>query len=411
MSIHNKIRSKKAVVGIMGLGYVGLSNAILIDKKKFKVIGFDINIAKVENLNKNVSHVEDVVENDLINFKRKSIFTSDLRLLENCNILIISVPTPLLNKSQPDLSYIESAVKKIKKIKPQKKMIILESTSYPGTTTKFFSNKIFSKSHIIFSPERINPGTKYKNENITKIIGSDKINSLNLAKHFYKKIYKKIFICQNSKSAEMIKLFENTFRAVNIAYVNEIKEICRKLDINVWEVINGAKTKPFGFMPFYPSIGVGGHCIPVDPKYLLWKTNKSNFKSPLIKTSMKCLDFVKYQSFLKIKKIIKKKDQTLVLGVSYKKNIADIRESPVIYIIKKLTENGFKIDYYDPLVSSINYKKIKSINFSIENIKKYDNILIGMPHDEINLKLVLKYSKRIIDPFNLFKKNKKIFQI
>ena len=411
MSIYNLIRTKKVVIGIIGLGYVGLPNAILIDKKNFKVIGFDINKEKIKKLNNNISYVEDISVQDLKSFNKKSIFTNDLNQLENCNILIISVPTPLLKNLKPDFSYLESVVKSIKKIKPQEKMIILESTSYPGTTNDFFSDKIYAKSHIIFSPERINPGDKYKNENITKIIGSDKKESLQLAKIFYKKIYKKIYICQNTKTAEMIKLFENTFRAVNIAYVDEIKEICNKLNINVWEVIDGAKTKPFGFMPFYPSIGVGGHCIPVDPKYLLWKINKSNFKSPLIETLMKRLDFIKYKNILKIKKIIKKKDRTLIIGVSYKKNISDTRESPAIYIIKKLTENGFKVDYYDPYVASINYKKIKSIIFSKKNLKKYDNILIGMNHDKINFKFVLKYSKKIIDPFNLFKKNKKIFCI
>lgn len=406
-----KIQSKKIKIGILGLGYVGLSNAVLINKNKFKVVGFDINLSKIKKLNNNQSYIEDITTRDLKDYKKRSIFTNNLNLLKDCNILIISVPTPLKNNSEPDLSYLKDAVKYTKKINPSNKMIILESTSYPGTTNDLFSHKIFKKSHIIFSPERINPGAKYKNEDITKIIGSDKKNSLELASSFYKKIYKKIFICQNTKSAEMIKLFENTFRAINIAYINEIKEICGKFDINIWEVINGAKTKPFGFMPFYPSIGVGGHCIPVDPKYLLWKINKSNFKSPLISSSMKRLDHIKLESFLKIKKQIAKGSKILVLGVSYKKNISDTRESPAIFIIKKMIKSGFKVDFHDPHVPYILNKTLKSKTLSEKNLKKYHIILICTAHDKINFNFILKHSKKIIDPFNLYKKNKKVISL
>lgn len=411
MSLSKNIKTKKVKIGIIGLGYVGLSNAILINKNQFKVVGFDINNYKINKLKKNQSYIEDISSKDLKAYNKKSIFTNDYNLLIDCEILIISVPTPLKNKSKPDLSYLNNAISYIKKIKPENKMIILESTSYPGTTSEFFSHKIFSNSHIIFSPERINPGVNYKNENITKIIGSDKKNSLQFANLFYKKIYKKIFICQNTKSAEMIKLFENTFRAINIAYINEIKEICSKFNLDIWEIINGAKTKPFGFMPFYPSIGVGGHCIPVDPKYLLWKINKSNFNSPLITASMKRLDYIKHESFLKIKKQLKKQSKVLVLGVSYKKNISDTRESPAIYIIKKMIKSGFKVDFYDPHVPSILNKELKSIDLSIKNIKKYHIVLICMAHDKVDFNFVLKHSKRIIDPFNLYKKNKKVICI
>ena len=411
MSILNKIKHKKTLVGIMGLGYVGLSNAILINSKKFKVIGFDINSEKIKKLTNNTSYIEDVRSIDLKNYNKRSIFTNDLNLLKDSDIIIISVPTPLTKNSKPDFGFIKSAIRNLKKIKPQKKIVILESTSYPGTTKDFFSSKIFDTSHIIFSPERINPGSNYNNEFITKIIGSDKKNSLKLASLFYKKIYNTIYECNSTKVAEMIKLFENTFRAVNIAYINEIKEISSNFGIDIWEVINGAKTKPFGFMPFYPSIGVGGHCIPVDPQYLLWKIKKSNFKSPIISTSMKRLHLIKNESFLKIKKLIRKNSKILILGVSYKKNISDTRESPAIYIIKKMINSGFEVDFHDPHVPTILNKALKSIDLSAKNLKKYANVLIFTPHDKINFNFVLKHSKKIIDPFNLYKKNKKVINL
>jgi UDP-N-acetyl-D-glucosamine dehydrogenase len=419
--LNDKIKNKSAKIAIIGLGYVGLELAITIAKSQFLVFGFDKNKDKINLIKKNKSPINTISSKKINLLNKRYIYNLDnIKQIYYCDVIIIALPTPLTKNDKPDVSYLKNCYKDISPHFRHGQMIVLESTVYPGATMEIFGKEIAKKFnigknfHICFSPERISPGKKlsYEYKDIPKIISGktkDCVNSLSL---FYGKIFKTIHKCKTIEIAEFTKLYENAFRAVNIGFANQMKIVSSKMGINISEVINAAKTKPFGFTPFSPGPGVGGHCIPIDPLFISYVAKKFNVKSDFIELARKVNLETTEWVINKIKKNIKKNSKILILGAAYKKNIDDWRESPTVKIISKL-KKFYTVTYYDPYISEIfiNSKPFLSVkNLSYANLKNYSGIVIATDHDYFNYNKILKYSKIIFDTRNSFsgKFNKKI---
>jgi len=421
-----KIRNKKAKVGVIGMGYVGLPLSILISKKSFKVFGFDEDIIKINKLKNGISYINHLPKIQLSkSIKNKNLIpTNNFNLLSKMDIIIICVPTPLNKAKKPNLKFVKSITKKIvKNIKNSSPLIILESTTYPGTSNELL-NEYFKKNSLVdgknfymsYSPEREDPGNKkFKTENIPKVVGADHEASKKLIRLFYSKIFKKVIEVNSLAVAEATKIYENIFRSINIALVNEMKFAFKKLGIDVWDVIKASSTKPFGFMPFYPGPGLGGHCIPIDPIYFSWKLKKHNFDCKFIKLAEKINSNVPVKIVKKINRLSKKNKikKILIIGLAYKKNIDDYRESPSLFIMDKLLLDNYLVDFHDSYIKQIgpnrhylNLKNKKSVSISKSNIKKYDLVLILTDHDYIDYNKVQKNAKLIIDTRNAIKVKK-----
>lgn len=434
--IIKKIKSKKIKIGIVGLGYIGLPISLAFCKKKFEVIGFDKDNKRLNLLKKSISYIGTISNGFLKRFINKNFFvTSDFSKLKKVDIIIICVPTPINKDKTPDLNYIKSAVIEIKKNLRAGQTIISECTTYPGNTEEFliplFKKKRFKIGKNIFlgySPEREDPGNKkfsiLKN-NIPKVVSGFSENCKEILKQVYNQISKKVYLVENIKTAEFTKLFENIYRSVNIGLVNEMKTVCKKLDINLIDAINAAKTKPFGFSPFYPGPGVGGHCIPVDPYYLSWRAKKFNIKTKFIKLAGEINDNrpkeVANNLISILKKKIKVKEKILILGLSYKKNSDDIRNSPPLQICEYLgKKTKYQIIVCDPLVKAGVYNQLQRFEFeNVKNlknkyfIKKFKAIIVMTDHDIFDYSLLHKNSKILIDCTNIYsnKKFKKVIKI
>jgi len=385
-------------LAVIGLGYVGLPLAIEAANSKLKVVGYDINESLVTNLNNSTSHVEDISNNQLSNSLEKDlIFTSDSEILGESEYIVISVPTPLTDY-QPDLSFVEAATKSIAENLQKGHVVILESTTYPGTTLEIVKPILEKSSKLIagedfllgYSPERIDPGNeKWTFKNTPKIVSGINKKSLEKISEFYKLIIDEVVEVSGTREAEMVKLIENTYRQVNIAMVNELAILSNMLDIDIWEVVEAAKTKPFGFQSFRPGPGVGGHCIPIDPKYLSFKTRQIG--QPVrfvelaqeINNSMPNYVVARISELMNKKEILLKNSKILILGVAYKKDIGDTRESPALDIIESLLEKSVDISYYDPHVDELTLNK-RSIarEENLENLSNFDLILIHTPHSK-----------------------------
>ena len=409
-----KIKHKKVIVGIIGLGYVGLPLALACCKKGFKTIGFDIDKDKIEKINLGISYIKQIKNINLP--KKKRLFaTTNFSIIRNCDLIIICVPTPLSKNLSPDLGYLKKTIKTISPFIISKKLITLESTSYPGTTYEELVNKFKSKFSIgknlfiCYSPEREDPGNRqYKTIDVPKVISGHTKNCLEVGKVFYSSIFKKLEPVSSTSTAEFTKLLENIYRAVNIGLVNEMKIIADLMKLDIYEIIKAASTKPFGFKAFYPGPGTGGNCIPIDPFYMSWKAKKLGYDSRFIKSSgiintkMSTWIVNKVVKVLKIKKVDLVKSKILILGIAYKKNVDDIRESPAFPIIQKLQMKKIKISYHDPYVPEL-YKsrhynfKLKSIKLSEKNMKKFSAVIIVTDHDNIKYSLIEKNSKIIFD--------------
>lgn len=415
-----KINNKKIKVGIIGMGYVGLPLSILISKKLYTVYGFDEDKSKILKLKSKKSYIKHISSSDL----KESIIsnflipTNDFSLLGKMDVIIICVPTPLTKSKKPNLQFVNNAIIKIiDNLKTNSPLIILESTTYPGTCNEILNNE-FKKNKLIdgkdfylaYSPEREDPGNKkFKTEDIPKVLGADNTFSKKLVKKFYEKIFKKVVPVNSLAIAEATKIYENIFRSINIALVNEMKFAFKKLNIDVWDVIKASSTKPFGFMPFYPGPGLGGHCIPIDPVYFSWKLDKHNFDCKFIKLAEKINTEVPLKIINKVISLskIKKVKKILILGMAYKKNIDDYRESPSLFIMNRLLSKKFDVDFHDKFIPKIglnrhffNLKNKKSVKISKLIIKKYDLILILTDHDYINYKMIRREAKILIDTRN-----------
>ena len=383
-------------LAVIGLGYVGLPLAVEAASNKLKVAGYDINESVVDSLNKSISHVEDISNKVLKDALSKDLLiTTDSNILGDSEYIVISVPTPLTDY-QPDLSYVEAASKSIAENLTKGQIIILESTTYPGTTLEIVKPILEKNSSLLagedfllgYSPERIDPGNKeWTFKNTPKIVSGINEKSLKKISEFYNSIIDEVVEVSGTREAEMVKLIENTYRQVNIAMVNELAILSNMLDIDIWEVVDAAKTKPFGFQSFRPGPGVGGHCIPIDPKYLSFKTRQIG--QPVrfvelaqeINNSMPNYVISRISELMNKKEILLKNSKILLLGVAYKKDIGDTRESPAIDIIESLLDKSVEVSFYDPYVDELIVNK-ESIfkEQDLEGISNYDMVIIHTPH-------------------------------
>ncbi len=411
-----KINSKQAKIGVIGLGYVGLPLAVELAKKGFTVTGLEVDSKKVENINNKKSYIGDIQTKDIAELvdAKKLCATTNFKAISKLDVIIICVPTPLRKSKDPDVSYIVSATKEIKENLQNGQLIILESTTYPGTTADLVlpmleetGLKAGKDFFLAFSPERIDPSNKkWTIANTTKVVGGICKKSTELTAAVYGS-FTTVHKVSSTQTAEMVKLLENTFRAVNIGLVNEVALMCDRLGLSVWEVINASATKPFGFMKFTPGPGIGGHCIPLDPHYLSWKLKTLNFYSRFIElageinSKMPEYTVEKLACALNEKAKPIKNSKILVLGVTYKKDVADLRESPALDVMTLLVKKQAKLSYYDPYIGSlkIDSKEFKSEK-NINNISKYDAVVILTDHSAIDYKTVVKKSKLVFDTRN-----------
>jgi UDP-N-acetyl-D-glucosamine dehydrogenase len=413
--LERKIRDRSAQLGVIGLGYVGLPLAVEMAQKGFRVTGIDIDGSKVESVNAGISYILDVPNESLRAAvdNRTIRATQSFAAVESLDTISICVPTPLRKTKDPDLSYILAAVEAVHNHLRPGKLIILESTTYPGTTREIVL-PILEKSglkagrdfFLAFSPERVDPGNKaFTTRNIPKVIGGITPRCTALASLLYQQFLDCTVPVSSPESAEMVKLLENTFRSVNIALANEIARMCRKFGINVWEVIDAAKTKPFGFMPFYPGPGLGGHCIPVDPYYLAWKAKMNGFEPRLIELAAVINNEMPAFTINWIADALNKNKKSLngshilALGIAYKRDTNDTRESPSLDVVKGLQEKGAIVSYSDPHVPFIKLedKKMKSTSITPEVLNSMDCAVILTDHSAFNYSMISEHAKLILD--------------
>jgi UDP-N-acetyl-D-glucosamine dehydrogenase len=403
-SLKQKIKNKSIIVGVVGLGYVGLPLAVAFSKK-FKVIGYDMNSKNIEFLNQGKSYIGDV-DNKKINMEN-FYPTSDYKELKKSDFIIITVPTPLKEDKTPDLSYVRDAAKTVGELLKKGQFVILESTSYPGTTEEILipileeksGLKVIKDFGVGYSPERVDPGNKkYKIENTPKVVGSLTPEFTEVIKMLYRSIIDEVITVKDCKTAEAVKMVENVFRNVNIALANELALIFERMEINIWEAIDAAKTKPYGFMPFYPGPGVGGHCIPLDPYYMSYRAKQFGLIPRFIETAGEINDFMPIHIVNLAEKGLKKinkqirNSKTAILGLAYKLDINDTRESPAIRIIEELIERNAEIKVYDPHVK---YIKTNSGDFyseeNIEEILKWAECIIFVTAHKLFRENIEKY--------------------
>ena len=384
-------------LGVVGLGYVGLPLAVESANSKLKVIGYDVNEVRVSEINKGQSPIEDISNSELDTALATFEATTEQQKLSMCENIVISVPTPLTDY-QPDLSYVISAAKTVGENLVKNQVIILESTTYPGTTLevlipnleKYSNMKAGDDFFVGYSPERIDPGNEiWKFKNTPKVVSGINEKSLMKIKKFYESIIDEVVIVNGTKEAEMVKLLENTYRHVNIALINELAMLCKMLDIDIWEVVDAAKTKPFGFQSFRPGPGVGGHCIPVDPEYLSFKTRQIG--KPVrfvelaqeINNSMPSYVITRCSELMNANEKVLNKSRILIMGVAYKKDISDTRESPAKDVIRGLLDKNANVSYLDPFVKNLNINGEEITKIETDsNLNDFDLIIIHTPHSE-----------------------------
>ena len=411
-------------MGVVGLGYVGLPLAVEKAKAGFKTIGFDVQEEKVKMVNEGHNYIGDVVNEDLKELVKSGMMkaTSDFSFVKDVDFIAICVPTPLDKHQEPDISYVKSSTEAISKHLSRDTMVVLESTTYPGTTEELLlpileegsGLKCGEDFYLGFSPERVDPGNLiYKTKNTPKVVGAVGKDATEVISAMYREVLEgEIYEVSSPAIAEMEKILENTYRNINIGLVNELAILCNKMGISLWEVIDAAKTKPYGFQAFYPGPGLGGHCIPLDPYYLTWKAREFGFHTSMIENSMIINDKMpeytvdRAASVLNEHKKALNGSKVLVLGVAYKNNIDDYRESPALNVIDILKERGAVTDFYDPWIPK--YKRngewhegISEINADI--IKGYDLILVATAHDAYDYEMIRKNAVAIFDTRNAFK--------
>jgi len=419
--LREKILNKKVTVGVIGLGYVGLPISIEFAKKGFNTIGFDIDKHKIKKLMRDRrSYIMDVCSQDIAYLVNKNVFraTTDFALLRKVDVCIICVPTPWSKTKQPDISKIIEATHTLLKYIHTPLLVILESTTYPGTTEEILVQSFLKRKLIVgeeifvcFSPERIDPGNKeFKFSNIPKVISGKSKKCLNLGKLLYSQVVEKVYTVSSLATAEMVKLLENSFRFINIGFINEFAMLCKKMNIDVWEVIRASSTKPFGYMPFYPGPGIGGECIPADPLYLAWKAKISGFEPRMIDLASQINFYMPtyiidriFEVLNNFKKSIKG-SKILICGITYKKDVSDTRESPALEIMEKLFYLGAKISYIDPYVKSIKIKDKILISKGVNtNFSKYDLVVICTEHSIFDYEKIRKEAPLIFDARGVYK--------
>lgn len=425
-SLMKKIQDKTAVVGVVGLGYVGLPLAVEKAKAGYKVIGFDVQQARVDQVNRGENYIGDVVDSELGELVEAGmiIATTDYEKIKEVDAVSIAVPTPLDRYKQPDTSYVVSSTKSVTKNLHKGMLVVLESTTYPGTTEEVVKPiledtglKCGEDFYLAFSPERVDPGNKiYKTKNTPKVVGGITKDCTEIAAALYRNVLEgEIFTVSSPAVAEMEKILENTFRNINVALANEMAILCSRMGIDVWEVIDAAKTKPYGFMPFYPGPGLGGHCIPIDPFYLTWKAREYDYHTRLIEVSGEINDtmpeFVVEKAGVILNDDFKKAlngAKVLLVGVAYKNDIDDLRESPVFRVIDNLKKRGANIIVNEPFVPEFSYEGVdyKSVDLNKENIQNADIVIITTNHSCYDYEFIVENAKVVFDTRNATKEVK-----
>ena len=417
----HKIETRQARVGIVGLGYVGLPLAVAFAEAGFEVVGVDVSREKVASLNRGASYVEDVPDSALLPLVQSGRLSAstDYAVLADVDTISVCVPTPLRKSKDPDISYIIDAAECIAHYGGHGKLIVLESTTYPGTTEEVFLPRLSSNGDAVgdsfflaFSPERIDPGrTDYTVYTTPKVIGGMTPACLETALALYGAIVERPVPVSSPAAAEMVKLLENTFRAVNIGLVNEVALMCDRLGLNVWEIVEAAATKPYGFMPFYPGPGLGGHCIPVDPHYLSWKLRTLNYTARFIEladdVNRHMPDFVvsKVAEALNDDRKAINGSKILVLGVAYKPNVSDMRESPALDIVLLLQGRGADVSYHDPLVADLSHEGIplQSVALTDQRLAEADCVVVVTHHHAYDWQYVCDHARLVVDTRNALK--------
>ena len=425
-----KIHNNQEKIGIIGLGYVGLPLAVSFAEAGVEVLGFDKSKSKIDKINNGENYIKDIRDVTLreVVDKVKLSATSDFRRLNECDAILICVPTPLDVFKKPDMSFINDACVEIGDNMKPGTFICLESTTYP-TTTEDFMLPIIERESLLkhgtdfwlaYSPERVDPGNEiYHTKNTTKVIGAISEEGLIIGEMIYSKAIEKLHTVSSPRVAEMVKILENTYRLVNISLINELALLSNKMDIDIWEVIDAAKTKPFGFQAFYPGPGIGGHCIPLDPFYLEHIAKKYDFDLSMIHTAghinmrMPHYMYIKITTALNRHKKAVNGSNILFLGVAYKPNIDDARESPALEIIDEVIQKGGVVNYNDPFVSNIktNNNILNSVELTEEVLMNADVVVITTNHSVYDSEFILKNSKLIVDLRNMFDKNDKIYKL
>lgn len=419
-----KIENKTLAMGVCGLGYVGLPLAVDKAKHGFKTVGFDVQQVKVDMVNAGRNYIGDVVDADLEELVASGMLraTSDFSFVKDMDFIAICVPTPLDSHQQPDISYVRSSAEAIAKYLTRGTMVVLESTTYPGTTEELLKPILEQESglkcgedfYLGFSPERVDPGNLiYKTSNTPKVVGAIGEDAMEVISMVYRAILDgDVHTVSSPAVAEMEKILENTYRNINIGLVNELAILCNKMGINIWEVIDAAKTKPYGFQAFYPGPGLGGHCIPLDPYYLSWKAREYGFHTSMIESSMMINDRMPEYTVERAGKILNRYKKALngakvlILGVAYKQDIDDYRESPAIRVIEEFHKTGAEVDFYDPFVAKYRengtwFEGIPEINPEILN--RYDLVCITTAHSNVDYEMVVNAGVPVFDCKNVTK--------
>ncbi|MFW6330825.1 MAG: nucleotide sugar dehydrogenase, partial [Gemmatimonadota bacterium] len=416
----DRIDDRTAKFGIIGLGYVGLPLAVAMVEAGFEVLGYDISEPVVELLNAGTSHVEDVEPHAVMAMRERGKFeaTTDASRLAECDVISIAVPTPLSKTRDPDISFVVAASDAVAGALRRGQLVILESTTYPGTTREVLlpklektGQKVGEDFFLCFSPERVDPGNKvWVTKNTPKVIGGITPACSTIGQHAYAAVMDTIVPVSSTEAAEMTKLLENTFRAINIALVNEMAQAADRLDVDIWEVVEAASTKPFGFMKFTPGPGIGGHCIPLDPHYLSWKMKTLNYRTRLIEVASEINAEMPEHVVEKVRDALNEHRKSvlgsriLVLGVSYKKDIGDVRESPAIDVIRLLDEQGGEIRYHDPFVPEFREdgRVRKSIDCTDEELEQADCVVIVTDHSTLDYVRVAERAKLLVPMYEEF---------
>lgn len=428
LDLLKKIHQKEIVAGVIGLGYVGLPLAVEKAKAGFRTIGFDVQTAKVDMVNQGHNYIGDVAGSELKELVRqgKLSATGDFSFIKNVDFIAICVPTPLDAHQEPDISYVKGSVTEVAKYLKAGTMIVLESTTYPGTTEELVKPILEKGSglrcgqdfYLGFSPERVDPGNLiYKTKNTPKVVGAAGADAAEVISAMYREVLEgEVFTVSAPAVAEMEKILENTYRNVNIGLVNELGRLCNEMGISIWEVIEAAKTKPYGFQPFYPGPGLGGHCIPLDPYYLTWKAREYGFHTTLIENSMVINDgqprycVERAMHILNRQKKAMNGAKVLLLGISYKNDIDDCRESPAIRVLQELQKEGADVDYYDPWVKEfqnmygISGKSIPELTPEI--VADYDLVMVTAAHHNVDYDMVQQNARAVFDTKNVMKEMK-----
>lgn len=420
--ILQKIADKKIIAGVIGLGYVGLPLAVEKAKAGFKTIGFDVQEQKVDYVNEGHNYIGDVVDSDLARLVSEGMLraTTDFSELRGVDFVAICVPTPLDAHQQPDISYVESSARQVSKYLHKGMMVVLESTTYPGTTEELLKPileesglKCGEDFYLGFSPERVDPGNAYfKTKNTPKVVGGLGADASDVICAMYEAfLQNSVFRASSPAVAEMTKILENTYRNINIGLINELAILCNRMHIDLWEVIEAAKTKPFGFTPFYPGPGLGGHCIPLDPYYLSWKAREYGFHTSMIEASMMVNDRMPEYCVHRVADMLNRRfcksingSRILVLGVAYKNDIDDYRESPAIRVIDKLRDEGADVIFFDPYIPRFRHHGKEYVGepaLTAELVESCDMVVITAAHTNVDYAFVQQHAKAIFDTKNV----------